>query len=274
MKKLDFSEKILYLLFAALVIWWAVLYFYFDAALLQQNLDWAATYQLLAIVGGIVGLQASRSWGGFRSQMGKAISFLALGLLLQALGQSVFSYYNIILGVEIPYPSIADVGFFGSVILYIVGVLYLARVAGASFALQKLHGKGLALVVPGVLLISSYSLFLSGYEFDWSNPVRVILDFGYPIGQALYVSVAVVAYMLSKKFLGGIMRMPVVFIFLALVVQYVADSNFLYQATTGSWINGGYGDLIYAAAYFFMAIGLAKTQYVLKSDDSSSQAKV
>ncbi|MDO8483179.1 MAG: hypothetical protein Q7S86_05185, partial [bacterium] len=42
----------------------------------------------------------------------------------------------------------------------------------------------------------------------------------------------------------------------ALVVQYVADYNFLYQFSLGNWINGGYGDYIYLISYFLMTIGL------------------
>lgn len=262
MKSLNFAEKITSSLFIILTGWWAVLYFYYGAELTEPNLYWAATYQVLAIWGGLFGLFASRSWGGMRSRMGRSITFLSIGLLLQAFGQSSFSYYTTILGVGIPYPSIADVGYFGSVIFYIIGIYSLARVSGVSITLKKYRGKAFAILIPAILFIFSYSLFLSSYQFDWSNPLRVFLDFGYPIGQAIYVSIAVLAFILSKDVLGGIMRGPIIFVIYALVIQYFADSNFLFQAINSTWINGGYGDFLYTLAYFLMAISLIKIGYV------------
>jgi hypothetical protein len=188
--------------------------------------------------------------------MGRAILAFAIGLLLQTFGQTVFSFYNLVSQVEIPYPSLADLGFFGSIPLYVYGTLMLAKASGVNVSLKTFSSKIQAIVIPLVLLGFSYSLFLRGYEFDWSSPLRVFLDFGYPLGQAFYVSLALLAYLLTKKTLGGIMKNKVLFILIALVVQYVADYNFLTQAYAGTWQNGGYGDLIYLTAYLFMAIGL------------------
>lgn len=270
MKSLNFAEKITSILFIILAGWWAVLYFYYGAGLTEQNLYWAATYQVLAVWGGLLGFLASRSWGGIRSRMGRSAAFLSIGLLLQAFGQSSFSYYTTILNVGIPYPSIADVGYFGSVLFYIIGIYSLARVSGASVTLKKYRGKGLVVVIPAILLIFSYNLFLSSYQFDWSNPLRVFLDFGYPIGQAIYVSIAVLAFILSKDVLGGIMRGPIIFVVYALVIQYFADSNFLFQTINGTWINGGYGDFLYTFAYFLMAISLVKIYGALKQPETGS----
>lgn len=263
MKSLNSNGKITVFLFVVLAGWWAVLYFGYGARLTEQNLYWAASYQVLAIWGGLFGLFAARAWGGTQSRMGRSIVFFSIGLLLQAFGQSSFSYYTTILGIDIPYPSIADVGYFGSVIFYILGIASLARVSGAPIALKKLGGKGFAILIPAVLLIFSYNLFLSDYHFDQSNALRVFLDFGYPLGQAIYVSIAVLAFVLSRNILGGIMRRPIVFVISALIVQYLADSNFLFQASNGTWVNGGYGDFLYVIAYFLMAISLIKIEHVL-----------
>ena len=99
-------------------------------------------------------------------------------------------------------------------------------------------------------------VFLKNYEFDWSNLLKVFLDFGYPLGQAFYVSLALLTFLLSKEFLGGLMKPKVLIILFALAVQYMADYNFLTQVNNGTWINGGYGDYIYLLAYFLMTIAL------------------
>lgn len=268
--KLSAPEKISAALFIIFALWWAVLYFLFEAHLTQQNLYWAAVYQLIAWWGGIYGLMSARIWGGPKSLMGRGILFFSIGLLLQAFGQSTFSYYTTLLSVDIPYPSIADIGYFGSIFFYIFGIASIAKISGVGVRLKGLGGKAFAALIPVALLIFSYTIFLNGYQFDWSNPLKVFLDFGYPLGEALYVALAILALVLSRNILGGIMKTPLTFLMLALVIQYFADFNFLYQVANETWVNGGYGDFLYTLAYFLMAISLAKIADTIANHHASS----
>ena len=89
------------------------------------------------------------------------------------------------------------------------------------------------------MLAVGYFLFLQGYEFDWSDPLKVFLDFGYPFGQAIYVSIAILTYLLSRGILGGIMKGKILFILFALCMQFLSDYTFLYQSSKGTWSVGG-----------------------------------
>ena len=179
--RLNLAEKFTGALFIVMTAWWAVLYFSFGAQLSEQNLYWAASYQIIAWWGGIYGLMSSRAWGGFKSLMGKGILFFSIGLLFQGFGQSVFSYYTTILGVDIPYPSIADIGYFGSIIFYVLGIASMAKVAGAGVRLRNLGGKALALFIPMGMLIFSYAFFfptihsigLRRYGFSLISGIRL-----------------------------------------------------------------------------------------------------
>ncbi len=266
----DWASIVAGLLFVGLLLWWMVNTSMgnSDAALVAKG-QWGASYQAVALWGGIWGLVISKSWGGLRSVMGRAIGALAAGLLFQVLGQSVFSYYNLFAGVEMPYPSLADLGYFGSIPLYTYGILMLAKASGIKLSLKSFVGQIQYTIIPIAVLGLSYYNFLVGYEFDWSAPLKTFLDFGYPLGQAFYVSVALLAYLLSRKTLGGIMKTKVLFILAALAVQYLADYNFLYQATNGTWGVSGYGDLVYLTAYFLMALGLIQLRMHLISAKSS-----
>ena len=268
--RLNTPEKITAVLFIGLSLWWMFLYFVYDAGLEQQNLIWAASYQAIALWGGLFGLMASRPWGGFRSWMGRAIIFFSIGLLLQNFGQTVFSYFNLVSEIEIPYPSLADVGYFGSMVLYILGIISLMKVAGVGFKWRNFNGKMQALLLPVLMLVFSYSFFLKGYELDWSAPLRMFLDFGYPLGEAIYVSCALLTLLLSRNILGGVMKKPLTYVMIALIAQYCAEFNFLYQASRLTWINGGYGDFMYMFAYFLMAVSLIKIAKTLESHQSES----
>lgn len=266
------SAQIVILLLLILAGWWLFLQGIQEEEPQLRDLLWAASYQLVAILGGIWGISISRSWGGLRSVMGRAIFALALGLLLQAFGQSTFSFYNLILQVEVPYPSIADVGYFGSIPVYVYGIFLLAKASGIKVSLRSFVNQIQAILIPAIMLGLSYFFFLRDYEFDWSSPLRVFLDFGYPFGQAIYVSIAILTFILSRKVLGGIMRSKIFFILLALVAQYVADYNFLYQVANETWRNGGYGDLLYLLSYIFMALGLL--QLKIKAIQSSTNEAI
>jgi len=249
---------ILLVVFSALVFWWAVLFFIHASDLNHENLVWGATYQVVAFIGAACGLFVSKSWGGYKSLVGRAILMFSIGLLLQNFGQTVFSIYNVALEIDVPYPSLADFGFFLSIPFYVYGAYLVGSISGSKISLQSYHNKAFAVIVPALLLGGTYYLFLRGYFFDSTDYLRTFLDFAYPLGQAIYISLAILALIFSKNYLGGAIRSAMMFVLSALVMQYVADFNFLYEALNGTWVNGGYGDFLYLLSYGMMALALIK----------------
>ena len=217
---------------------------------------WGSSYQILALFGGIVGFFVSKRWSGHKSLVGRAIMYFSAGLLLQSFGQSVNSYYNFFEHQTIPYPSLGDIGFMGSVVAYISGAYLLMKVTGFQSLIKTVKGKIVAIGLPLIILLASYFFFLQGYEFDWTNKIKILLDFGYPFGQAFYVSLALLAFFMSRNFFGGIMKRPMFFLVIALIFQYVSDFTFLYQANAGTWYVGGMNDFLYAVSYFVMALAI------------------
>ena len=188
----------------------------------------------------------------------------SVGLLLQSLGQTIYSYYIYYERIDVPYPSLGDVGFFGTIPAYIYGVFLLARTSGAKISLKSFANKIWALIVPISMLMMSYIFFLKDYEFDWSQPLTIFLDFGYPLGQAIYVSLATLTLFLSIKVLGGVMKGPVLFLLFALIVQYLADYMFLYEVSHDSWRVGTENDLLYSFSYLLMGLALIYIGQVFK----------
>lgn len=246
--------------FVLLSFWWV------DVQQIQFTSDhrqiFAATYGLMALWGAFWGIQTSFKWGGMKSLFGKAILFFSLGLLFQEFGQLVYSYYIYFAKIEVPYPSFGDIGYFGSIPLYAYGAFLLAETSGFRFGLRSITDKIQAFILPIILLIVSYTLFLRGYEFDWTNPLAVFLDFGYPLGQALYISIAVLTYLICRKVLGGLMRSRIILIVVAFFLQYLADFVFLYQNSLGTWEVGRINDYMYLIAYTAMTLALLELRVV------------
>jgi hypothetical protein len=212
----------------------------------------------MALIGAVIGVKAARKWGGFGTVLGKALMFFSLGLLAQEVGQLIVAYYVYVSKIQIPYPSLGDIAYFTSTLSYICGGFFLAKAVGVKFSLKSDKYKTLALV-PLALLALSYWVFLHNHVYDFNKPVTVFLDFGYPVGDAIYISLALVAFLLSRKLLGGVMRAGILIFVFALSLQYISDFSFLYQSSRGTFLGGQWVDLLYLCAYFLMVTAMVKS---------------
>ena len=248
------NRKALTIFFLFLVIlgWRIALVFNPSDSLLYW---WGVCYQTVALYGAIAGFILASKWGGFKSSMGKTTLIFAFGLLLQSFGQAVSSWFVYTTG-TVPYPSIGDIGFFGSVIFYIIGVFFLAQVSSVHTVFKSILHKAQAIIFPLAMLCLSYFFFLKDYQVDWSDKVKVFLDFGYPLGQAFYVSVAILLIFATRKMWGGAMKKPMMFLLVALIAQYASDFTFLYQSNNNTYVGGGLVDMMYFVAYSLMAFSL------------------
>lgn len=260
----EIAAKIALGAFIIFVIWWVILQFMNLPHESNENQLFAALYGVVALGGGIWGIVIARKWGGIRSIMGKSLLLFSIGLLSQEIGQILYSAYIYFLKIPVPYPSIGDLFFYGTIPLYIAAVLYLARASGIHISLRSFKSKLQAVLIPLGMLIFSYIIFLQGYEFDWAKPLTVFLDLGVPIGQTIYISLAILTYTLTRGLLGGMMRSKVLFILFALLAQYIADWTFLYQANRKIWYAGGVNDFMYLCSYFLLTFGLLQIDVIYK----------
>jgi len=264
--KINKSVALAIVLFLGLSAWWIELTVTHNNGGHNQANVFDALYGAMALYGGVLGLRASRKWGGAKSLLGRAILFLSLGLLAQEFGQIAYTYLGLQMPADqFPYPSIGDIGYFGSIPLYILGAYYMMRASGSSITLKSIENKIQAIILPLALLGGSYFVFLRGYQFDWHHPLTIFLDFGYPLGQTIYLAIALLAFTLSRKLLGGIMRPRILLILFALLTQYAADFNFLFQNSHNTYITAGYADYIYLVAYFLMSISLIRISHPFES---------
>ncbi len=244
------------ILFVVLSLWWLYIAINHLQGTGRTHAEiFGASYGVMALFGGFVGLMVSKRWGGFRSLIGKSTGLIALGLLAQEFGQLTYSYLGT-KTTDVPYPSIGDIGYFGSIILYIVGVFYLIKAVRVKSTLSKVSYRAIIVALPIILLTASYWIFLRGYQADPTNKLATILDFGYPLGQAFYFSLAILAYLLSRKYLGGLMKPVILLLIVALLTQYASDFTFLYRNNQGTWQTAGINDFMYLTSYFMMTISL------------------
>ena len=215
------------------------------------------TYGFIAITGALIGIEISiKKWGGWKSLIGRALILLPVGLLSQAFGVQIWFYYNVITRQNVPYPSLADFGFFGLIPAYAYGSYLLAKAAGGRFSLQNTNSRILAVVIPAIALVLSYVLFLKNIGFDLSHPIKLFLDVGYPLGEIVPVSIALFMLTLTRNLLGGKMKKRIIFLVAAFFFQFLTEYVFLYTAGAGTYVNGGINDYMYATSYTIMSLAL------------------
>lgn len=265
--KKEWQAKVAIVIFIILTFWW----FYsphFKASPEARFLgDFPSIYAVLALWGAIWGINISQKWGLLKSIMGRAIFVFSLGLIAQVFGQVVYAYFSFYQHIAVPYPSLGDLGYFGSIPLYIYGAVLLAKASGVSIGLKSFKNKLQAIFIPIMVLAIGYYLFLQGYKFDWNDPLKIFLDFGYPLGQAIYISFAFLTYLLSRGILGGVMKSRVLFLLFALSMQFASDYTFLYQSSRGTWHVGEINDYMYLVAYLLMTLALIQLKTVLDKLD-------
>lgn len=213
------------------------------------------------LFGGLVGFRNARSWGGLKSAVGRAIIFLSLGMLTWAFGMLIWNYYIFFARVEVPYPSLADVGFALSVPLWAWGIAELSKATGVRFSLHRMGGKILFVVIPVLVTIISYYLLIEvarGGVIEWtSDGLKLFFDLFYPVGDIIILSVAVMLPILSYNFLGGLYKYSIVIICLGFGTMYFADFLFSYTTTKGTYFNGHFVDFLFVTAMSILSFALS-----------------
>lgn len=253
-----------------LVIFWAVL---MVAGIKEgfYNYLFSFLFGLTPLVAGIIAILSCKMWGGTKSAIGKAVLFVGIGIFLWGMGELIWSYYNFVLNVPAPYPSIADIGFAPSIFFYGLGAFYLSRATGAKFALRKTGAKIVTfLAVPVLFVVAYYVLVIvarGGVLLpEGETPLKTILDIAYPLGDFLGLVVAAIVSGLSFRYLGGKYIFDIYAILLGLFVMFVADTIFSYTTTAGTYYNANFGDLILTIGTFLLSYGVLGFCKMIKSE--------
>lgn len=265
MKNISKHSRIIFFYYVFIFIWWA---FFFVTGKANQDGEitlGGALYQfafgLIPLVGGILGILKSKEWGGYKSFVGRAVLAISLGAICWGFGQMFWSlYYNILTKVDIPYPSLADVGYSLSFPFLAIGLISLSKATGARFSIKRSGGKLLALLITLIGLGAAYYLLIvvaRGGVIDFSEGgLKLFFDLAYPIGDLLILLSGLLIYGLSYNYLGGRYKIPILGIIFGLFVLFLGDFSFSYTTTIGTYYNGHWVDMILPTAWMLIVFGV------------------
>lgn len=184
-----------------------------------------------------------------RARLGWAL--LSASAATWAVGEVIWSVYEVGLGTDVPYPSAADAGFLGAIPLAAAGILaFFTAPRGTSTRLRLwLDGA----IVFLALLFVSWTLGLNNVYNDPGAPLPLrAIDLSYPVGDILIGTILVLAIRRAKNNAKGTLLL----LLGGLAANSLADSTFAYMTADGTY--GAIGSVLDAGwVAGYLMIGLA-----------------
>ena len=226
------------------------------------NNYFALSLSVTPFIAGLFGFKIASMWGGLKSLLGKAIASLSVGLTLWALGNFTWAYYNIVQNVEAPYPSLADVGYGLGVLFWILSTIYLGRALGVPLLLKKKPKlKWVAIVFAIASVAISYYLFVivardGSLGLQSSELLKAFFDLYYPLTDVVSLLVITMVFLVSARYIGGLLRRPAFTILLGILCSYIYDLTFSYSTTKGTYVNGQVSDIFLLIATVALSVSV------------------
>ncbi len=265
------ADKVLLSIFIVMILWLLMLQI-LNLKFTIYNYADQVIMGFIPSIGAIVGFIRMQQWGGIRSKVGRSVFFISLGLLSWAIGQWIWTYYNLFLNVEVPYPSWADFGYGPTYIWWAIGIAMLANLTSVKNYNRSLE-RILLLCVPITMAIIIYYIIYSGIHdgegfLNTDNPVKLFFDIYYPLSDVIIMIIIILTSSLELNHLGHRVRLPFVIIMAGLISMYVSDFTFSYTTTVGTYYIGAAADWLFAISMFLLSLGLSNLHPHLLEDKS------
>jgi len=231
-------------LLAAAFVAWTALRIGGDTATVAVDDIGEAVAALIAAIS--CGLAAARTSNRTRL----AWTFFAASSASWCAGEVVWSVYEVGMGVDVPFPSAADVGFLLAIPLALVGVF------AFTSAPSRLTTRGEALLAGALIALSllfvAWALGLGRvYDTSTASPPARLIGLAYPVSDIITITVLVLALRRARRSeLGSL------FLLLGgLASAAFADSAFAYLTASGTYrVIGSLLDSGWVIGYLMIAL--------------------
>ena len=201
-------------------------------------------------------LAAARNTGRTRF----AWSFFAASALSWAIGEVIWTVYQVGFGIAVPFPSAADAGFLLAVPLAVIGVFAFTSAPSRLTTRGETALSG-AIVALALLFIAWTFGLGKVYDSSPATPAAQAIGLAYPVGDIIIATVLVVALRRARR--AEIGRMLLLLGGLAFAA--LADSAFAYMTANGSY--GALGSVLDAGwVVGYLLIALAPLWPARKAD--------
>ena len=181
---------------------------------------------------------------------GRAYLALSVGLILWLVAESIWGYYELVLGIETPFPSIADAFWLAAYI----------PIGYHMFGTAKFFGKGVKKSII-IIVTAAAAMYLAFYVQEIVNVselegadalVAFSISVAYPVLDAILIVPAVLIITNAGK--GQLTSIP--WVFVAMILLIIADSLLGLSQVTNFSSETYHITMIYDASYLCFMAGL------------------
>ncbi len=249
------STTLLVGIYVAVLVWWFALNFSGvreGSAITSFSLYWSVCSTIFTFVTLIFLQKLKRK---VQKSIVHDLLSINLGLILWCVGNIVWVYYNLFLGIEVPFPSFADILFLSSYPFVLVGLL-----SSNFFQVNIGAVKNRVITQPTALLFFYIVTFLIIISFNHNLfSLRTIINVIYIVYDILIVSLLVSSLLLRWRCLSSlhpVVVVPVLLLLMGQVFELLADVGFFTLTTLNYYHNGGIVDFFFFSYVVFCNLGL------------------
>ena len=178
-----------------------------------------------------------------------AWALMALSAFAWGAGEVAWSYFELLKGQQVPFPSLADLGYLTAMPFAIAAVLCFPAAPSRAVSLARTVLDGM--LIAGSFLIISWATVLGAvYRAGSDGLVGSLIGLAYPIGDVLIGTMVVILAARAPR----VTRLPLYLLACGLVANLLADSGFFYLTATSQYGAGNAIDVGWAAGYLLIAI--------------------
>jgi hypothetical protein len=182
----------------------------------------------------------------------RAWALLAASAASWAVGQATWVWYEHLARRELPFPSLADVGYLGAIPLAVAAMLaFPGRAERVALQARSLLDGA---VIATSLLYTSWSLVLGPvFRAGQGSVLEQAIVLAYPVGDVVLATIVVVV--VARIRVGGA---PVLLLGAGLLSLTVADTGFAYLTQEGTYSTGALSDVGWFAGYLLVAAAASR----------------
>ena len=167
-----------------------------------------------------------------------------------AIGETIWAYLELFRNDEVPFPSLADVGFLGLVPFAIAALLTIPTPT-RWFGRARMVLDGL--IIAASVLVVAWSLVLASVVRNPADSsLGQVIRLAYPVGDVVIVTLALL--LPSRVVRKGSQSRAIGFAVAGLVGLWVADSGFAYLTATDQYVSGRLTDTGWFVGFLLLCV--------------------
>ncbi len=248
MSRLKDPVKVFFVILFAIVLAWGVYLQFLPSTRTVLNYDYNIANAVIYFFGALVGLYYAQSYC-LPPKLKKGILFICGGQFAWTIASFIWSYYNIVLRVELPSPSIADFFFLAFIVCVSIGALYLLSYANARITHENARD---TMTIILITYIATFLFIAPPNLSSQTNTIQMIFNFLNPVGDAFLFAIALIGVRIGKD----ILSIPMRYLMMGLFIQSVGDFVYGYRVVHGIYWNGDISDIIYTCSGFLISAAI------------------